>query len=57
MVYLQAAALLNCHTAETFKKEYSYSYSYFIEFMHQTCMKQAHDNVHKRYSDKTIQRY
>jgi len=32
--------------------EYSYSYSYFIEFTHQTCMKKVHDNVHKRYSDK-----
>ena len=33
---------------------YSYSYSYFIEFTHQTCMKKVHDNVHKRYSDKTM---
>jgi len=30
-----------------------YSYSYIIEFTHQTCMKKVHDNVHKRYSDKT----
>ena len=29
-------------------------YSYFIEFTHQTCMKKVHDNVHKRYSDKTM---
>ena len=36
-------------------KLYSYySYSYFIEFTHQTCMKKVHDNVHKRYSDKTM---
>ena len=33
---------------------YSYSYSYFIEFTHQTCMKKVHDNMHKRYSDKTM---
>ena len=33
---------------------YSYSYSYFIEFTRQTCMKKVHDNVHKRYSDKTM---
>ena len=32
----------------------AYSYSYFIEFTHQTCMKKVHDNVHKRYSDKTM---
>ena len=31
-----------------------YSYSYFIEFTHQTCMKKVHDNVHKRYIDKTM---
>jgi len=29
-------------------------YSYFIEFTRQTCMKKVHDNVHKRYSDKTM---
>jgi len=33
---------------------YYYYYSYFIEFTHQTCMKKVHDNVHKRYSDKTM---
>jgi len=31
-----------------------YLYSYFIEFTHQTCMKKVHDNVHKRYNDKTM---
>ena len=36
------------------KFSYSYSYSYFIEFTQQTCMKKVHDNVHKRYSDKTM---
>ena len=42
------------HHCVTEDKNKSYSYSYFIEFTHQTCMKKVHDNVHKRYSDKTV---
>ena len=30
------------------------THTLFIELTHQTRMKKVHDNVHKRYSDKTV---